>query len=257
MKYLITGHNSILAKSIASCLAVHAHEVTLIGRTTVPKFDMATLDAEFQKILDSYDYLIHLAHTFNQDNEIDLNVSSSKTLVKILENSRLKKCVYISSDSASSISKSNYGRSKYNSEIEFLSSSKSIVLRLGVILDKNIPSPFNKIMKFTKRFKVLVAPSVHKKIYRTTNVEEITQSILTAIAKNSIGGPFTSSRNPNLKSMVQILNESGINPWFNLSVPPRLIIFFARFGKKIPSLKRLCDSAMSTVTPTEICDSLL
>jgi len=256
MNFLITGKNSVFAQSVGENLALRGHEVTLLGRTTIPIFDLENINSEFEKILESNEYLIHFAHSFTKQTNNDLNVIASQNLVKILSKSQIKKCIFISSDSASKNAKSTYGRSKFNSELEFLSSNKSLILRVGIILDENIPSPFRKILRFTRATRILVAPSARKRIFRTTTIEEITESILSGIARDLIGGPFISTRNSDLKSTKQIVNECGIYPALVVSVPMRAIKFFAGVGKKLKWQTRILDSAVSISTPTENCESI-
>lgn len=251
MKFLFTGASSILAVALSESLVSYGHHVRLIGRSSDPAFTLDNPQTSLKVLLNQNEILVHFAHSFNRQIHPDINESSARQIIQMCEESKIKKCVYISSDSASKISNSNYGQSKYRTEQVFLTSKKSIVLRVGVISDRSIPSPFAQLLEFTRRTGFLIFPEIHKKRFTTISVQELAKNLINVCVNDWVGGPYSACSNPILKSVSEILIENGVKPRVSISFPANAVKSLGYIGRRIGFFRREFDSALSLITPPE------
>jgi nucleoside-diphosphate-sugar epimerase len=251
MKFLISGGSSALAQAVAQRLVLQGNEVSLIGRTTQIPFYLESPDQCLQQHLDFYDFFLHFAHSFDYQRKPDLNESAAHKILVATENSGIKKCVYISSDSASENAKSMYGQSKYRTERIFLPSKKWVVLRIGIIVDDMIPSPYQLVRKFVKTTRILIAPNPNKANFSTTTIQQVVQSLVDSCKSNLTGGPFSVQPKPESVSLLCLLEQQGTKPKIILKIPYCASILLWSIGKNFKCTRRIVDSIMSTLIDRE------
>lgn len=251
MKFLISGGSSLFAQAVAHRLVLQGNEVFLIGRGTQIPFYLESPDQCLQQHLDFYDFFLHFAHSFDSQRKPDLNESAARKILVATENSRIKKCVYISSDSASRNTKSMYGQSKYRTERIFLPSKKWVVLRVGVIVDGMIPSPYQLVRKFVKTTRILIAPNPKRANFSSTTIQQVVQSLVSSCKSDFSGGPFSVQPNPESFSLLSLLEQQGIKPKIILKVPDFVAILLWNIGKRFKFTRRIVDSIISTLFDRE------
>lgn len=256
MRYLITGKSSKFAQEASRVIALKGHEVTLIGQSSCPPFTLENPEESIASFINETDYLIHFAHSFEKQTLDDVNAVGAAKIIDLCSGTKIKKLIYISSDSASRESMSHYGQSKFRTENVFLQSDKSLVLRVGIVLDKSVPSPFQLIKRFVKSTKTLVFPSPRFPLFRTATVDRVVEVILKACENDIVGGPFTTSTDIRLESIQQVLSETGITPIRILPIPLKILIPLAYTGRKLGFFRRYCDSVLSVVTVPEECRTI-
>ena len=255
MKFLISGASSDFSRAIGDQLSSAGHFVTMVGRTTKPEFDLEDPNSSLPKLFTSHDVFLHFAHSFEKQEDPDLNLNAAIQIVNLLEKSesKVRKCIYISSDSANLRAKSMYGRSKFRTENVFLKSRKSAVLRVGIIIDENVSSPYQKVKRLAKLTRILIFPSPNKEIFTSVTIECIVRSILDISEKNVSGGPYGPKERTNRKSLVSILKDDGVNLMLIIGVPSGIVRLTCLLGTAIPTLNRVADSLLSIqVEPEEI-----
>ena len=253
MKFLISGASSAFAKEIAKRLTKHGAEVTLMGRDTKPSFNLENPSANLSEFFNNHDIFLHFAHSFEFQENPDLNEKSAMEILRIIDNPgiRLKKCIYISSDSANAKAISEYGKSKFRSERIFLNSEKCVVLRIGIVLDEAVPSAYQMLKKIVKISRILFLPNPNKEIFRTHTLDGITEGLLYISQRDISGGPYTVNTEDARKSVATILHEDNVKYWRLLDLPvyvTKLLIFF---GKRIRVLRRFSDSIQTTFIELE------
>lgn len=253
MKFLITGSSSMLAQEVSKAISSKGFDVTLIGRKSDPAFTLENPEDSLKYFVDEIDCVIHFAHSFESYQSSDINVTGAQKIVKTCEGTQVKRIIYISSDSASRISKSHYGQSKYKTERVFLESDISLVLRIGVVLDDSIPSPFLRVKRFVVRRRILFFPSADRPIFRTTTVVEIANSVVDACKSGKVGGPYTPTENIRLMSILEVLNLTDTKPLHVLSIPIGVVYPLASIGREMRIFKRQFDSLISLTTPPDDC----
>ncbi len=254
MKFLISGASSTLAQKIGRQLTSVGHEVKIIGRGTSPEFNLEVLGKDVLELFNYYDTFIHLAHSHQKQEPLDINELAAIKIKSMLSQPgvSLGTCIYISSDSANASAKSSYGKSKYRTERVFLESNKSSVLRLGVITDNDIKSPYQLVKRFSTLFGVLIFPKPHSDIFSMTSVNNIVKSVIYISENNITGGPFGIGEELNGESMFSILRRDNVKLKVVVGIPSPLIKVFCFFGKKNNGLNRISDSLLSIqVRPEE------
>ena len=258
MKYLISGASSSLAKEIARELTARGHEITLVGRKSLPTFDFLSLEESLPTLFENHDVFLHLAHSFEMQTSPDLNQEASRQITHFLSqpNSVIKRCIFISSESASAIAKSEYGRSKYRTEQVFLKSKQSTVLRVGIIDDANVHSPYIKLKSVVKRTGILAFPNLRRKIFTVTTVRDISENIEKIVAMDLVGGPFCNKSSQFKRSILEVLEGDNIKIKLSLNIPIKVIEPLILGGKRLFFTKRISDSLSSILTEAEICQEI-
>lgn len=251
MKFLISGGSSLFAQAVAHSLVLQGNEVSLISRKTQIPFQLESPDQCLQQHLGFYDFFLHFAHSFESQSKPDLNEKAARKILLATENSDIKKCVYISSDSASQNTKSMYGQSKYRTEKIFLPSKKWVVLRIGIIVDDTIPSPYQLLRKFVKTTRILISPNPNRENFSTSTIKQIVQSLVYSCKSDLTGGPFSVQPNPKLFSLLSLLEQQGIKPKIILKVPDFVAILFWSIGRRFKITRRIVDSIISMLFDRE------
>lgn len=253
MRFLISGASSKFAKVVGSELSKVGHEITIIGRDTSPSFSLEDPELSLPPLLESHEIFIHFAHSFEQQKNLDLNGSSAMKISSAVNmaSTNFKKCIYISSDSANLNSLSTYGKSKYRAERYFLESERSAVLRIGIILDKSISSPFSRLMKIVVFTKVLIFPKPSRPIFTVMNIEEILNSIIQLTSDGRTGGPFGIKSYSDRLSILEILRKEGVIPKIVVSLPLKVTEILCSIGKRSKTLRRAADSILSILIEPE------
>ncbi|MEN9325041.1 MAG: hypothetical protein RL414_795 [Actinomycetota bacterium] len=258
MRYLISGASSSLAKTIALELEIRGHATTLVGRNSQPRFDFLNLGESLPFLFDSHDVFLHFAHSFEMQVAPDLNEQAALEITKLIQgkNSTVKKCIYISSDSASAVAKSDYGKSKFRTERVFLNSEKCAVIRLGIINDVNVESPYKKVRDFVEKFGVLPFPNPKKRIFTVTRIKVIVENIEKIVRMNLIGGPYKDEASSTVKSILEILESDGVKPKIVLRIPKICLRFLIFVGGRFKFTRRIADSMISILTEPETSQQL-
>ncbi len=253
MKYLISGASSTLTKAISRELINRGHLVTLIGRQTPVSFELENPEKNLQPLFESHDIFLHLAHSFENQVNPDLNEAAARKIILLLDSptSKVNKCIFISSESASAQAKSNYGQSKYRTEQAFLKSHKTVIVRIGIIDDNQIVSPFNILMKIVEKFKALPFPLPKRMIFTLTNIDEIVDNLEKIIHVDLVGGPYGNKSQLDRTSILRILEDKGLNPRIIISIPLWLTSAICYVGDKFNPTHKLADSLRSLVVEPE------
>ena len=253
MKFLISGASSKFAQVVGSELSIIGHDVTIIGRDTSPSFSLENPELSLSPLLESHDVFIHFAHSFENQEDPDLNASSAMKISSIINmaSTNFKKCIYISSDSANLRSLSAYGKSKYRAERYFLKSDRSVVLRIGIILDESIASPFHILQKIVGFTKVLIFPKPDRLIFSVTNIEEILNCIMQLTSDGRAGGPFGIRSYSERLSIRGVLKKAGTEPKIVISFPLKITQILCSIVDKSKTLGRPADSILSILIEPE------
>ena len=259
MKYLISGASSTLTKAISTELINRGRLVTLIGRETPFSFELENPENNLRQLLESHDIFLHLAHSFENQVRPDLNESAARKIVPLLDlpTSKVNKCIFISSESSSAHAKSHYGQSKYRTEQAFLKSHKTVIVRIGIIDDENIISPFSKLKKIVGKFGVLLFPLPKRMIFTITNVKEIVDNLEKITQVDLVGGPYSNKSQSDRTSILTILEDKGMKPRIIISIPLWFTHAICYVGRKFNSTQRLTDSLYSIVVEPEIVPGVL
>lgn len=258
MKYLISGASSSLAKAIARELLDRGNEITLVGRNSQPKFDFLNLNETLPALFKNHDVFLHLAHSFELQVAPDLNEQAALEITRLLhgKNSTVRKCIYISSDSASARAKSDYGKSKFRTERVFLSTTNCAVIRLGIIEDVNVSSPYKKVRNLVEKFGILLFPDPRKKIFTMTRVKVIADNIEIIVSMKLNGGPYKDKASATTKSILEILESDRVKPKLVLRIPRIGLAFVTLVGRNFKVTRRIADSMTSILTEPERCQHL-
>lgn len=258
MKYLISGASSSLAKEIARELTTRGHEILLVGRKSQPEFDFSNLEGILPGLFENHDVFLHLAHSFEMQIFPDLNQEAANKIIHFLSqpNSSIKRCILISSESASANSRSAYGVSKYRSEQVFLKSKQSSILRVGIIDDMSVDSPYNKLKNIVRKTGVIAFPNLRRKIFTVTTVKDIADNIEKIVAMDLVGGPFCNQSPKSRKSILEVLENDSVKVNIGLNIPPKMIETIIFGGKKFSLTRRIADSLSSILTEPEICQEI-
>jgi len=251
MNFLITGSSSILTQEIARMILLNGHGVTLVGRSTTPSFNLENPEEGLKQHLNNNEYLIHFAHSFKAQSKYDINEEAAERIIECCQGTGIKKIIYISSDSASITSQSRYGQSKFRTERVFLKSDKSLVLRLGIILDDSVPSPFKFVKKVVYITRILAFPSPSIALFRITSVRQVTGVILRACLEEISGGPYSTAIDERLMTIKQVLVESGVKPKWIVPIPTKIFFPLVNLIGNLGLLRRKCDSLLSISTTPE------
>jgi dTDP-4-dehydrorhamnose reductase len=253
MKYLISGASSELAQAIATNLVSRGHLTTLIGRNTETKFHLESAEVDLPILLETHEVFLHFAHSYEFQDAPDLNELSAHKIVKLLNDpkAKVKKSVYISTDSASAKAISQYGKSKYRTENVFLSSNKCIVIRLGIVVDENLPSPFQILRNVVKTAKILVFPNLKSPNFTCTNISEVTDQLEMISTSNSVGGPFSVKSIPQRLTIIEILRSTGVDPKISIGFPITFTNAICVIAKKFKLTRKVADSISSILVEPE------
>lgn len=253
MKYLISGASSDLAQAIAANLVSRGHVTTLIGRSTDAEFHLESAEVDLPILLETHDVFLHFAHSYEFQDSPDLNELSAHKIVKLLNdpNVKVQKSIYISTDSASAKAISQYGKSKFRTERVFLSSNKCIVIRLGIVVDVNLPSPFQTLRNLVKTAKILVFPNLKSLNFTCTDLREVTDQLEKISTSKSIGGPFSVKSSPQRLSIVEILQSTGVDPKIAMGFPIAITNLLCAIGKRFKLTRKIADSISSILVEPE------
>ena len=132
---LVLGSSSLLSKKLAEILRAHGHLVSLRGRNSEPySFNIeSTLPIATQ----DFDVVIFVSWIQSPRNlqTRKKNVKAVESLVRSLKENQ--KFVFISSQAASSLARSQYGKGKYNAELAVKNPQKHLIIRPATIVAKD------------------------------------------------------------------------------------------------------------------------
>ena len=178
-KILITGSNGFISKNLKNYLLLKKYKVNNTNRIEgdISFFDLKDNSYSKNK-LPKFDILIHLAYLRSSSYLLEkkYNFHGSKNIFNIAKNFNAK-IIYISSQSASQNSKSNYGKIKY--EIEQLSNEYNAnIIRPGLVYDLNTDlGLYGRISILVKKMPFLLVPNGLKKKINLCNIDTLFSKI--------------------------------------------------------------------------------
>jgi hypothetical protein len=122
------------------------------------------------------------------------------------------------------------------------------VIRLGVILDRNVDSPYQKLKSVVAKIRVLPFPSPYKRSFTSTTVERITNNLEKIVRDDICGGPLNNEDFGTRKSIVELLREDGIQIKIVVSIPKNMIHLMSSAGRRFSLTRRMADSLSSLLT---------
>ena len=134
--------------------------------------------------------------------------------------------------------------------------SNTVVLRVGIILDEQVPSPFQVIRNIVGKTNFLVFPDLKAERFTSITIEEFTKNLIDVCSKDLNGGPYSAKALPVRLSLLEVLSEIGINPKVTISIPGKLVLRIAKPLRKLGIFKKQCDSILSVVSPPELIHGL-
>lgn len=245
MKIAITGANGYIGKSLVKSALQQGFKVNALVRNKAACCDKDGLNF-FHYDLDSIpdsrsfemvDALIHLATVTNSQisnqKVIDLELFALKNLLEEVQKNGIKNFIFISSQSASKNSPTNYGYRKYLLEEEVLKNN-GIVVRPGLVYGEEEHALFGTFCKLAKILPIL--PEFLPKIYvQPVHVEDLSKVLLSLV----ISGQKKSQHNIAQRNPIAITEFLQNLAWYKfwrhlILIPlPHLFLRFAGFIKII------------------------
>lgn len=237
---LITGTNGFLAKNLI--IFLKQKNLNVISTSKDQKNN--TFFLNFNKIennisfLPKFDFLIHLAYvkknTFLKEKKI--NFDSSKILFETAKNNK-SKIIYISSQSASINSLSNYGKIKHSIE-ELAKKYNSTIIRPGLVYQKkSFDGIFGKIKKIIINYPIIIFPSgLNKKVY-LCSIQKLLENIYKEIINNNEMSKFIRIDDREGYSIKDLLIKITKKNKKNTILLPLNYLFFFFFLKTLEILR--------------------
>ena len=182
----ITGSNGFVGKLLIESKNFNGIAIkSLTSRKSKNmKFDLNEL---FEK--DSINFIHNAWNMSQRDSSISnkVNVSGSLNLIEELNQFKLNKLIFISTIHAGKDSKSVYEKHKYLIEKKIIENN-GYVIKCGLIFEKNnFKEGFvGNIYKLTKFFPVLPNFSGKRKIYYTTDIEDLKNIIMSIVEGENV-----------------------------------------------------------------------
>ena len=187
-RVLVVGTNGFIAKNLINYLKkknIIVYSTTKNETKNNIFFDLKLNNEIKIKNLVKFDYLVHCSYQRcnSYNDELKINLSGSK---KIFEYAKLNntKIIYLSSESSSAISKSNYGKIKFLIEV-LAKEYNAKILKPGLVYkDNSFEGIYGKINYFIKKFPIIFFPSgINKKIH-LCNIDFLIKKIFLIIISN-------------------------------------------------------------------------
>ena len=216
MKLVLTGASSFIGRQLLANLQSDEHDVIPIGRNESIRWELGEPIPGFE---DS-DALIHLAYDRTR------SISDSLRDTEKIINSFAGKVIYLSSMSAHSGSKSNYGRRKYLEECLFVSVGAT-VLKVGLVVDPHAEGVFGKLLKLVEKLPLTPVPLRGEPIFYVSHIDNLIDEIKQNLMSPTSGLVRASSKSQiRLKDLVaQIATELGFSR--RLILVPKYPLHFA------------------------------
>ena len=120
-----------------------------------------------------------------------------------------------------------------------MTTTNCAVIRLGIIEDLSVSSPYKKVRNFVEKFGILFFPDPHKKIFTKTRVKVIADNIEIIVSMDLDGGPYKDKASATTKSILEILESDRVKPKLVLRIPTIGLIFITLVGRKFKVTRRI------------------
>tara|TARA_Y100001970_G_scaffold60101_1_gene76562 strand:+ start:5422 stop:6183 length:762 start_codon:yes stop_codon:yes gene_type:complete len=214
-KILITGCKGFISSRLLKFLESRSYDVNCTSRNNKHSFYF-DLKNYTDNILPEFDILIHLAYHKDFSNNIEnkINIEGSKRLFNIAKKNNAK-IIYISSQSASENSMSNYGRTKYSIENE-AKKFNAFIIRPGLVYDEKYNFGIYKtIEKLVLKYPIIFVPSGLKKNIFLCNIDLLVNKIFEVINNKNQNTKIEvfEDKSYSLLNLVNIIaNKNNKNP---------------------------------------------
>jgi nucleoside-diphosphate-sugar epimerase len=223
-KIIITGANGYLGKIITEHLRENKLNCIELVRNpiNVPsyKFELNKPIHNEDIIFKNTDFLIHLAYDFGANislkKSLQINVEGSRQLFDMVYKYNVR-IIYISSITASKDSKSNYGKSKYETEqILNASDCENYILRPGFVYGEKkggIAATLHNIIKFP--VVPLVGGASYCYLTNYKNILQLIESIIDGKQEHYINKPLfaANSKAYTLKEVLKMMGAKILVPF--------------------------------------------
>ena len=183
---LIIGTKGFVSRNLISFFNSQSFDVYSTSNKLIKKnvyyFDLKDNDEINFKDLPKIDYLINCAYykTNNYKAELKINLEGAKRIFDFAKKNQIK-IVHISSLSANSKAKSNYGKVKFQIE-KIAKKYQSIIIRPGLIYSKEDPGGiYESLEKIIKLFPIVLIPSGPTNKQHLCDMNILNESILNII----------------------------------------------------------------------------
>jgi nucleoside-diphosphate-sugar epimerase len=245
MRIIITGSTCQIGRRLVERLKSEGHEITsLEGRQSRTWRIGEAIPPDFPA-----DALIHLAH--DRSHSFQESRENALVLCKSIEGKK----VFLSSLSAHSKSISNYGKSKYETEMVF-SEFGGVSLRAGVVYGNEMSGIFQQIQNLILSSRLIPLPNLGNFLVFTTHIDDLINEIIDALESTSPKVVLAANPNPiTFGKLCKLLSlELDLKRYF-IPVPnqpfERIVRIIAKFFPKIYAL----DSLLS-INPQASCMEL-
>jgi nucleoside-diphosphate-sugar epimerase len=181
---LLTGATGYLGRLVTNRLRTAGWKVIPLSRNPVPGGVAFTLGQPVKaETLAGYDALIHAAYDFSlvSRKEIDAtNVEGSANLFRAAEDAGVGRIVAISTISAFTRCKSNYGQAKLAIE-EHARAAGACIIRPGLIYGASPGAMFGRLVSQVKSGSVIPVPGDGRQLMYTVHEDDLTDAILRAL----------------------------------------------------------------------------
>ena len=231
----VTGSTS----SIGRILCNHLQS---LGCTVIP---LGGKNSEIWKLGDEFpstlkvDSMIHLAHdrTFSEIDHLEAN--------RKLFNSFAGRIVYLSSLSAHSMTKSKYGRIKFQSEL-LVSKFGGVSIRAGIVYGNGVEGIARTLVQLTEKFAVLPLPYHGRSQFFLTYVEDLCFAISSLIEMDTTDIPRGFNPEPiALEDLVRLIVKGSNLRRIIFGIPTSTTNLILRIAKAIGFQENLLDSLTS------------
>lgn len=176
MNVVMTGSTSFIGKKLKVRLEQANHNVTAIGRSEDPKWELGSAIPK----IDKTEVLIHLAH--DRDRHLAQCVSDAQ----IILNSFPKRIVYISSVSAHQYAKSNYGKCKFGEEQVFLNGG-AVVIKVGLVADPKAEGVYGMLSAAVRRLPIILLPLRGNSNFYISNIDDLVDEFVELVENENTG----------------------------------------------------------------------
>ena len=191
----LTGASSSIGQHLSNYLIQSGHRVIAVGRQESFRWH---LGEDLPKDLEA-DVLIHLAH------DRRLSVEENIRSVRLILGSFDGHCIFLSSLSAHSNSKSIYGRSKFASEGLFLE-NQGTVIRAGIVFGSRILGVHYLLQTLKSSLPILPLPySGHSRLF-VSHIDDLCEEIERRLVSKDGGRVFAAHNWPySIRHLITLL----------------------------------------------------
>ena len=201
MNVAITGSTSVIGIRLIQELTKSGYQVTPLGGSLSCLWK---LGERFPKGV-SADALIHLAH--DRSMTLEENIRAAKELCESFPGIK----IFLSSFSAHSNTKSNYGQSKFAIE-QIFADSGGVSLRAGLVYGYEVSGMYARLEALIKSFPVTPVPYFGASLLFTSHIDDLINEIILSL-NTDLGAPVFAAHNKPISLLElsrQIANKEGL-----------------------------------------------